>query len=215
MTITSLARVRIAGALLVAALAAGVTLADDGPAPAENSLDKRGGFRDAKLGLTLEDFRALDKAATVAEKRKKGGLTFYARSTDEMTLFGSTLERLEYGFKDGKLAAVVLRTSPEKHAGGAIDMYYTLPQIVRITAAFEDLLRDARVAKLDAIRRERLQAFVQAEYKAVDVKLDWVFEGRSVVAVVMPIRIDGTYPGEYTTQVVVLYLQKGLDLGEI
>ena len=200
----------IAAVVLAASLAALGARADEG-----NSLDKRGGFRDAKIGMTLDQLRALDKKSEVTKTREHGKVVFYKRSADEMTLFGSKLESIEYAFRDGRLVGTVVKTAPEERQEGAKDLYTTLPDIVRITAGFEDLLRDARIAGVDEARERRLRSLAETEFKASDVRLDWIFEGTSIVAVVMPIRIDGKIPGNFTTQVVVIYLEKGVDFGEI
>ena len=196
---------------LAIALAGTLAAADDKDG---NSLDKRGGFRDAKVGMTLEEFKALDAKAEVKSARERGKVTFYTRSTDDMELFGVKIESLEYGFKDGRLAGILIKTVPDSQIGGALDMYHELPPIARVLTGYQELLGDAR-RTMDATRKKRVKAWASDVHAAADVKLDGYYEGKSIACFVLPVRANGIYPGEFKAFVLIAYLPKDLDLGEI
>ncbi len=200
-------------ATIAAALAAAVLLAAPAARADENPLEKKGGFRDVKLGIDLDALKKLDPSATVTETRKKAPFTFYKRSSDRMTLFGATLHSIEYGFKDGKLGAIILKTEPYKQLGGAIDMYHELPEVKRITAGFDDELGAAR-ADVGEDKAKRIRAFAEDSWKASDLKII-AYQSDAIVALVLPVRVNLTYPGQFEVRVVVLYLAKGVELGEI
>jgi hypothetical protein len=97
-------------ALVSPALAADEPARPDDSTPAAETaergtlaaLDDKHGFRDLKFGMTLKQIPGLSKPT------REAGLTLYTRASDSLKLGRAALLRIRYGFKSGRLVAVLV-----------------------------------------------------------------------------------------------------------
>lgn len=64
------------------------------------ALDKKGGFRDARFGMTAKQIKGL------TNPKREAGLTLYTRSADSLEIGAGKAFLIRYGFKDGRLVGV-------------------------------------------------------------------------------------------------------------
>lgn len=79
------------------------------------ALDEKRGFRDAKFGMTVKQFRGLSKP------KREAGLAVYTRSTDSLTIGSGKLFLIRYGFKDGRLVAVFLDAYGDENSNAVLN----------------------------------------------------------------------------------------------
>jgi hypothetical protein len=78
------------------------------------ALDGKNGFRDAKLGMSLSQFRGMVRF------RKAENMSFYRRASDKMVLGDIPLKEISYTFYKGKLESISIEF-PQKYLNEVIE----------------------------------------------------------------------------------------------
>lgn len=87
------------------------------PNESKRRLDAKYGFRDVRFETDTASISGLQRAFT------SGVTTFYERPTDSHTVGTTTLDHIYYGFVEGRLAEVVLRSTIQNNGFDLVKAY--------------------------------------------------------------------------------------------
>lgn len=88
------------------------------PAPGTlANLDAKRGFRDVKLGMSLESITGLSAPS------EEEGMTIYSRASDSLALGSGTLSRIRYGFSSGRLVMITLEASGAANSDAMLEAF--------------------------------------------------------------------------------------------